>query len=154
MIFLMGFISANLINLMVVYGYENPKDIIGINFSDDSPKTPHDIVKDGQIEVYKDKVIIKIEDASLSKYAPTGSMIPVLNENSNGIRIKPESETDIQIGDIVTYEKDDVLIVHRVIGKGKDNQGNYFLVKGDNNSIADGKVRYNEIRYITIGVIW
>ncbi|MFA5856132.1 MAG: hypothetical protein WC867_02145 [Candidatus Pacearchaeota archaeon] len=154
MIFLMGFISANLLNLMAVYGYENPKDLIKINFSDEDPKTPHDIVKDGQIEVYNDKVIINIEDATLSKYAPTGSMIPILNENSNGIRIKPKSEEDIQIGDIITYEKDNILIVHRVIDKGNDSQGNYFLVKGDNNSIADGKVRYKEIKYITIGVIW
>jgi hypothetical protein len=58
------------------------------------------------------------------------------------------------VGDIVSYRKGESLIVHRVIEKGVDEEGIYFVVKGDNNSISDGKIRFEEIEYITVGVIW
>jgi signal peptidase I len=81
-------------------------------------------------------------------------MEPLLDENSNGIRIIPKSEEDIHIGDIISFEKNKDLIIHRVIDKGVDNNGTYFITKGDNNNVSDGKIRFEDIRYITIGVIW
>ena len=41
-----------------------------------------------------------------------------------------------------------------VIEKGIDEDGIYFITKGDNNSITDGKIRFEDIEYITVGVIW
>jgi len=150
-IFLIGFFSANLINFYLVYGLENPF----LNFSSNtSNNAPFDFVKENQIQVFDDKIVININGASISRYAATGSMKPVLDEGSNGIRIIPKSEGDIHIGDIITFEQSDKLIVHRVISKGLDGDGIYFITKGDNNEIIDGKVRFNQIRYITIGIIW
>ena len=117
-------------------------------------KTPSDYIKENQIEIMDDKIIIYVENPSLSKYADTGSMIPLLNEYSNGIRIIPDSEEDIFVGDIVTFEKDNRLIVHRVIEKGSDEDGTFFVTKGDNVSISDGKIRFSDIKYKTIGVLW
>ena len=104
--------------------------------------------------VWLTPIVINIDGASLSRYAPTGSMKPVLDEGSNGIRIKPASESDIHIGDIITFEQDNMLIVHRVVDIGSDNNGTYFITQGDNTNISDGKIRFNQIKYITIGVIW
>lgn len=151
-IFLLGFLSANLVGYYLVYGLETPLNYLG--FGNNSNKSPFDFVKEEQIQIYNDKIIIYIDDASLSRYAATGSMIPVLDKDSNGIRIKPKSEQDIHIGDIITFKQDNHLIVHRVIDKGTDEQGIYFITKGDNNSESDGKIRFNNIEYITIGVIW
>ena len=81
-------------------------------------------------------------------------MKPTLDEHSNGIRIVPKSENEIHIGDIITFEEDGDLIVHRVIDIGEDSNGKYFITKGDNNPVADGKIRFKDIKYITIGVIW
>jgi len=153
-IFLFGFLSANLVGAYFIYGFEIPAslDYLWIGSNDNS--APFDFVKEKQIEVYDDKIIINIEGASLSRYTPTGSMRPVLDENSNGIRIVPESEEDIHIGDIISFEQDNYLIVHRVINIGTDEKGIYFITKGDNNGLSDGKIRFKDIRYITIGVIW
>ena len=81
-------------------------------------------------------------------------MKPVLDSGANGIRVEPSSEDEIHIGDIITFRQDNYLIVHRVIDIGTDSEGVYFITKGDNNSIADGKVRFKDVEYVTVGVIW
>jgi len=153
MIFLLGFLSANLFGLYLVYGFEIPAswDYLGVSFDNSSP---FDFINENDIQVYDDKVVINVDGASIGRYAPTGSMRPVLDSSANGIRIKPESEEDVHIGDIITFRQDNYLIIHRVIDIEDDAKGTYFITKGDNNDIIDGKVRFEDIEYITIGVIW
>jgi len=154
-IFLLGFLSSNFLGLYLIYGSEIPLNLFNFSsFGSGNGSAPFNFVDENQIKVYDDKIVINVKDASLSRYAPTGSMLPVLNENSNGIRIKPESVNDIHIGDIISFRQDGYLIVHRVVEIGKDEQGTYFITKGDNNPIPDGKVRFEDIKFITIGVIW
>ncbi len=154
MIFLLGFLSANILGYYLVYGTELPvlKDF-GFSSSVNNP-APFDFVKENNIEVYPNKVVINVKGASISRYAASGSMRPVLDKDSNGIRIKPESENDIHIGDIITFEQDNNLIVHRVISIGTDSEGFYFITRGDNNPVNDGKVRFKDIKYLTIALIY
>jgi signal peptidase I len=147
--FLLGFLSANLIILSM--GIETPLSIGDITRTNVSPS---DIILERDIEILGDRVLINIKGASLSRYEDTGSMKPVLDKGSNGIRIVPESEKYINVGDIVTFSENGYLIVHRVIEKGVDEQGVYFVTKGDNNLINDGKIRFEDIEYVTVGVIW
>jgi hypothetical protein len=153
-IFLFGFLSANFITYFYMYGLESPFSnnfgLSGVNSND----APNDFIQEKDITIYDDKIVIEVPGTSLSKYASTGSMKPVLDEYSNGIRIMPKSEDDINIGDIITFKKDNYLIVHRVIEKGNDVQGVYFITKGDNNNVNDGKVRFSDIKYLTIGVLY
>jgi hypothetical protein len=158
-IFLFGFLSANILGLYLIYGFEVPLSLGSFNFSSPSSNSaPFDFIKEEQIQILEDKVIINVEGVSLSKYAATGSMLPVLNEYSNGIKIVPKSEEDIHVGDIITFEKEvngnSILIVHRVIEIGTDEKGTYFITKGDNNPISDGKIRFKNIKYKTIGILW
>jgi signal peptidase I len=151
-IFLFGFLSANLISYYLVYGVENPfSNGFGLSSTNHAPS---DFVKENQISVYDDKVVINLNNTRISRYASTGSMKPILDENSNGIEIVPTSENQINIGDIITFEQNGNLIVHRVIEKGSDEFGTYFITKGDSNTISDGKIRFKDIKYITIGIIW
>lgn len=115
---------------------------------------PSDSVKEKDIMVFEDRVVIYIEDSSVSNYLDSGSMLPVLNEGSNGIRIKPLSEEDISIGDIISFNSDKGLIVHRVLEKGIDREGVYFIAGGDNNEYVDGKIRFKNIEYKTIAIIY
>ncbi len=149
-IFLLGFLSASAINFYLVYGLEMP--LMQTNNTENI--APSNYIDENQIQVYDDKVVINVENASLGEYASTGSMKPTLDENSNGIRIKPKSIDEISVGDIISFRKNNLLIIHRVIDKGKDENGIYFLTKGDNNNYIDGKVRFSDIEYKTIGVIW
>ena len=122
--------------------------------------TPPDRIKEDQIHVYDDKVVIDIKNAKWAKFAPTKSMVPFLDEGSNALQILPESPEQIEVGDIISYESrreglQGAVIIHRVIEKHKDEQGDYFIVKGDNNPQPDPeKVRFNQIKRILIGVIY
>lgn len=115
---------------------------------------PADRISQNDIEVYNDRIVIYMKNASLSDYASTKSMIPVIDSGANGIRIVPRNEDDIQVGDIVTYESFNNLIVHRVVEIGNDSEGKYFIVKGDNNLISDGKIRFSQIKYVTVAIIY
>ncbi len=150
-IFLIGFLSANLLSFYLVYGLEMPFLMnFGVSYND----APFDFIKQDQIQIYEDKIVINVEGASMSRYAPTGSMKPVLDEGANGIRVKPKSEDNIHVGDIITFKQGSHLIVHRVVDKGIDQEGIYFVTKGDNNSVVDGKIRFLDIEYITVAMIW
>ena len=153
-VFCIGCLAGLLFNLYSYYGLESPiLNKLGI-YDFNNKSAPFDFVKENQIEVYEDKIVIHVENASLGRYAPTGSMVPVLDDRSNGIRIVPRSESDVHIGDIITFNRENNLIIHRVVEKGSDSRGVYFITKGDNNDLNDGKIRFEDIRYITIGVIW
>jgi hypothetical protein len=151
MIFLLGFLScifaAYLLN---GYGVEKP---LGIGFYENSLSAPGDWVTQDNVEITKDEIIIKMPNASLSRYAATGSMKPVLDENSNGLRISPGDSKQLKVGDIITYGEEN--IVHRIIEIGEDENGAYYFTKGDNNPSSDGvKIRFSDIKYVTIGVLY
>lgn len=118
--------------------------------------SPANWVKESQISVYKDKIVISVPDAKISRYTPTKSMDPTLDSSANGIEIKPESPKQIHVGDIIAYQpkNENELIVHRVIKTGIDSQGWYCITKGDNANKADGKIRFENIRYVTIAIIY
>ncbi len=147
--FSLGFFSYPLLVQYTNGIIESPFSLTGKAVS-----SPSNFIEKDRILVYPEKVIINIAGATLSSYENTGSMEPTLDSNSNGIRVKPESAQEIEIGDIVSFRKNGILIVHRVIEKGIDSQGVYFVTKGDNNNFKDGKIRFSEIEYLTIGIVY
>ncbi len=126
--------------------------IHGLGF--EAVNAPGNHIKESNIIVLGDRVILRVKGATLSNYVDSGSMIPVLDKGANGIRIVPDSENDIDVGDIISFRVGGILVVHRVIEKGVDNEGGYFIVKGDANSVDDGKIRFKDIKYVTIGIIY
>jgi len=118
--------------------------------------SPSDWIKENQIQVQKDKVIINIENAKWAKFTDTDSMLPFLDENSNAIEVIPRNENDIKIGDIVSYRAfTNDIVIHRVIEKGTDEQGVYFILKGDNNPYPDPeKVRFSQVQRVLVAVIY
>lgn len=116
--------------------------------------SPANWVQDNQILIYPDRIVILVPNATLSRYANTKSMDPIIDFNANGIEIKPQSPQDIHVGDIISYEKGGNLIVHRVINIGVDENGWYCITKGDNAIQDDGKIRFDSIRSVTIIIIY
>src|SRR3989338_3790889 len=102
--------------------------------------TPSDRITQDQIKVYSNQIVLNVKDASRATFTPTGSMKPLFDEKSNALEIKPTSPSDIKLGDIIAYQSaQDAtdIIIHRVINIAQDNQGIYYIVKGDNNQTAD-----------------
>jgi signal peptidase I len=81
-------------------------------------------------------------------------MLPTLGEGVNGISVAPKSPDEIDVGDIVSFRRNDQIIVHRVVEKGVDAEGLYFVTKGDNSRADDGKVRFDEIERVLIGIVY
>ena len=119
--------------------------------------SPGDWIKEDQIKVYNDKVIINLKDAEWASFTNTNSMDPVLDEKTNAIEIIPKSSGNIHVGDIISYKSDyaDGTIIHRVIKIGSDEEGWYCIVKGDNNQSPDpGKIRFNQIKRVLVAIIY
>ena len=152
LIFLLGFLSCAF--LFYGFSYSNVEIPFATGLVSFAANAPNDWVSDDDIIVFDDMILLRIENATLSSYADSGSMKPVFDEGANGIRVVPGSEDEIEVGDIVSYRFDKMLIVHRVVEKGVDDEGVYFVMKGDNNLIVDEKVRFGQIEYVTVGVIW
>ena len=115
---------------------------------------PFDFINEDDIYIYENKIVIVIENYTLSRYDSSNSMIPILNEGTTGVGIKPKSEKDIHIGDIISFKQGDDLIVHRVVEKGIDKEGFFFITKGDNNDIDDGKIRFSQIDSVLVAIIY
>jgi signal peptidase len=155
--FAIGFLSC----FFVIYSLsfinlEQPLQVGGFkqfsSLADNS--SPRDWISSRDIEVYDNKIVINVENPSISSYASTGSMRPVLDAGHNGIRIIPSSAENIKQGDIISFQKGNDLIIHRVMEKGKDENGIWFITKGDNNLQSDGKVYFKDVKYVTIGVLY
>jgi signal peptidase I len=119
-----------------------------------SVTTPSDTISTKDISVFPDKVIIKVSNATVSRYEDSGSMLPFISSEANGIRIKPQSPDDINIGDIVSFNSTNGIIVHRVVEKGYDSEGVYFITRGDNSPVSDTRIRFNDIIYKTVGILY
>lgn len=147
LIFSLGFISFIILN-------ENNLTEFPLSVNSYEKVSPSNYIEEKNILVYKDRIVIMVDNPSLSNYADTNSMLPVLDIGANGVRIVPKSESEINIGDIISFEFEDKIVVHRVISIGKDQEGTYFITKGDNNEVDDGKVRFKDIRAKTIAIIY
>jgi ribosomal protein L27 len=150
---ILAFLTGFLVNFAVKEVYIDKESPFLIGFSG-AREQPSNWITERDIEILSDKIIIHVENAMLSRYASTGSMLPTLGENTTGVKIIPKSAEDIHIGDIITFQQGDTLIAHRVVGKGEDEQGSYFITKGDNNQETDGKVYFESVKYVTIALIY
>lgn len=119
--------------------------------------SPHDIIKQNQIYVYHDHIIIKVDNPEWAIFTDTKSMDPVIDSTANALEFVPSSKDDIHVGDIVAYRSEykDGVITHRVTEISHDSKGWYAILKGDNNDRPDpGKIRFSQIERVLFGIIY
>ncbi len=122
--------------------------------------SPSDWVKEDQIKVYEDKIILELSDVTYASFTNTNSMDPLIDETANGIEIMPNSPEEIQVGDIISYRyqgyfNEESFILHRVISIDEDEEGIYYTVQGDNNLQPDStKVRFSDVTGVLVAVIY
>jgi len=118
-------------------------------------ETPHNRVAEDKIHVYPDRIVLDIPNAGWARFAGTGSMEPVFNEGANAIQGVPSTTADIHIGDIISYERGDDIVIHRVMELGQDEEGWYAITKGDNNPVPDAqKVRFEQVISVVLAIIY
>ena len=107
-----------------------------------------------KITVTEDGVFVEVPYATLVALADTNSMDPTLDAESKVITIRPQSPDEIIVGDIISFRFGDIVIIHRVIETGYDSEGWYAITKGDNNAFDDGKIRWEQVERLLIGIIY
>ncbi|MBU0459580.1 MAG: hypothetical protein KKH52_03440 [Nanoarchaeota archaeon] len=118
-------------------------------------QSPSNWIKEEQIKVFNDRVILEIPGATWAKFTDTNSMDPFIDEEANAIELKPEDADSINIGDVISYETAYGVLIHRVIEKGVDSSGMYYYVKGDNNTLRDPfKVRFEDVKGVVVAVVY
>ncbi|MFH0874449.1 MAG: hypothetical protein V1859_00800 [archaeon] len=136
---------------------KNSKILSLLGFANEEKSSPSDWVKENQIHVSDERIIIDIKDAEWASFTDTNSMDPLIDEGANAIEIIPSSPGEIKVGDIVSYKSDyaDGTIIHRIINIGFDDKGWYATMKGDNNPREDpGKVRFSQIKRVLVAIIY
>lgn len=119
--------------------------------------TPSDHLSERDILVYGDKVTLDVRGAILARFTDTASMDPVFDEKANALEVEPESEEQVNEGDIIAYQTEEMgfTAIHRVVAKNEDTEGTYYIVKGDNNPRADPyKVRFDDIKSVVVAIIY
>jgi hypothetical protein len=131
------------------------QEVAGPNSSELS--SPFDRIKESQISVYRDRVMIDLKNAEWATFTDTNSMDPIIDSGANALEIVPASEKDIHLGDIVSYESDftDGVLIHRVVEIGYDELGWYMKAKGDNNNSQDpGRIRFSQVKRVVVAIIY
>lgn len=120
--------------------------------------SPYPRISKDKIHVFNDRVVIELENPQWSTFTDTNSMDPVFDAGHYAIQEVPQSERDIHVGDIISYQHPGVSqgnLIHRVIKVGTDDKGWYAVVKGDNNTLPDpGKVRFSQVKKVVTAIIY
>jgi len=113
-------------------------------------ESPSDIIKIEDLEIWDEKVCI-IGDYYFARVTDTKSMDPVMDGDSVLIVKKMENISEVQIGDIISFNTSTRFVVHRVIRKYPD----YLETKGDNNIYMDSyQVTNNMINSLVVGILY
>jgi len=150
----LGYVIIFLFGLVLGFGISFFGNGVITGFVVSDFEAPSNWISEDDIIVFNDRIVLFVENASLSSYSGSGSMRPFFDEGANGVRVVPLDSSEIEVGDIVSFRVGDRLVVHRVVEKGVDSEGVYFVVQGDNNLIGDGKVRFEEIEWVTVAVVF
>lgn len=143
-VFVLGILISNIFNPNLDQAYGNSQEI----------SSPSEWLTNKDINVYKDKVILNIENTRYVSVTNTNSMDPFIDENTNVLEILPENLNDIQIGDIISFEiETGEVYIHRVVNKGYDEKGLYFITKGDNNPNTDPVIT-REVKGVVYGILY
>jgi len=117
--------------------------------------SPTDKIRPEEVKVYPDKTVIERPNIIWAKIKDTHSMEPILTSDSISLEVKPSSPMEISVGDIITYMRDKIVIIHRVVNTGYDSDGWFAVTKGDNNQDTDPlKVRFEQIKGVVIGILY
>ena len=125
--------------------------------SNQEKPSPFDRIKDSDLHVSSSSVRIDIKDTNWRTFIDSNSMDPLIDEGTTTIEIKPKNAQEIKIGDIISYNVAgyEFAFVHRVVEIGNDEQGSYFITKGDNYFQEDPyKVRFLDIEGIVVGILY
>ena len=117
--------------------------------------SPGNWVQREQIKVYEEGVVLTIPNAIWASFTDTNSMDPVLDSDAHALEVLPQNSAAIQVGYIISYKTPYGVLVHRVVEIKSDEEGIYYIVKGDNSPFRDpGRVRFEDVKGVVVAIIY
>ncbi len=120
--------------------------------------SPSERIPIESITISTEAVTIKVPGLLPGIVADTKSMDPLIDSDAKLLLAKPRDERDVHLGDIIGYECegcDGSVILHRVVAVGRDAEGAFFILRGDNNPDPDPEpVRFHRIKTVVVGIIY
>ena len=164
LIFLLGYLASTFFPFSTP---QNPSEapvpesgwlsVVSAQGSAQEHPSPYNWINQSSIHVSESSVRIDIKNPEWATFTDTNSMDPVIDAESHAIQIVPTSEDMVHVGDIISYQSEyaEGIIIHRVIETGRDEEGWYATVRGDNLRSNDpGKVRFSQVRRILVAIIY
>ena len=116
-----------------------------------------DHVTSDEIKLLGNNVFINLDGKELrwSEFENTNSMVPLFDKNHNGLEFVPVFPEEIKVGDVISFMYNDEVIIHRVVEIGYDDEGIFYVTKGDNVLNNDpGERRFEDVLGVMFGVIF
>lgn len=148
----------HLMNIEINFNKSANQSILNIDnpFVFMNVKSPHVRLSEKNIQVTNKSASVLLQKPRWGIVGDTKSMEPVLTVGTQTIDIKPKSQSNLHVGDIITYEDESgELIIHRISEIGNDTNGWYAVTKGDNNPYKDlQKVRFSQVSGVVVGIFY
>lgn len=90
--------------------------------------------------------VFNVYDLEINHILNTGSMKPYFNGGEKVLTKKISDYSSIKNFDVLIFERDNRMIIHRVLDIKKVGGEYYFLMKGDANKYDDGYIKEDFIK--------
>lgn len=150
-VFILGFLSSFGLSYVNTLGKQAPFAMAGVEID-----SPGDWIDEQNVHVYRNKVVVDLNNVMISSFANTNSMDPLLDAEANGLEIRPVKDK-LRAGDIISYKSkiNQGMVIHRIAEIEEDEEGTYYVMKGDNSLFKDiEKVRFEQIEGVLVGILY
>ena len=113
------------------------------------------IISPNTFNLTEDSLTINFNNITFFNITGGSSMLPAIHNNSTQLYIILGNNL-LYIGDIVRFKyKEDIFMHHRIIDIRNDEEGIYYITRGDNNPLNDViKIRKENITHKLIGILY
>ncbi len=114
--------------------------------------TPKDRIKEEDIQLRHNSVIINIPGASLSKLDDKSSRESLFSSHSEGLVMNVSSPSELKAGDIVSYfsPSKQMMVYGRISHIGEDKEGWYAQFSSEGRR----RIRFNRIEKVVVAVLY
>lgn len=109
-----------------------------------------------KVRVFPHVILIESSDELIwGKVLDSRSMIPVFDMGHHTIEIKNPQPERLKVGDIISYWRYNLRIIHRIVEIGRDDKGWFAIAQGDNQAESDlEKIRPEQIIGVVIAIVF
>jgi hypothetical protein len=117
---------------------------------------PQARLDENKVRVFPHVILIESsEELIWGKLRDSRSMVPVMDKEHHTIEFKNPKPESLKVGDIISFWKYNMRIIHRIVEIAEDKEGWYAITRGDNAENVDaGKIRPGQIIGVVVAIFY